>query len=106
MVNVVKVSSPHPSLIREGGAAAKAALQRQRLRCEGGGSGRDGRGAALSSSAKTNASSPMVSSRRNKKTDENTCYFARAQSTTQKISKGNHQGTLKFIQRALTIAKY
>jgi stress response protein SCP2 len=93
-------------LIREAGAAAKAALQRQRLRCEGGGSGRDGRGAALSSSVETDASSPMVSSGRNKKTDENTCYFARAQSTTQKITKGDRQGNLKLIQRALTIVKY
>jgi hypothetical protein len=48
----------------------------------------------------------MVSSGRNKKTDENTCYFARAQSTMQKITKGNHQGLLKLIQCALTIAKY
>jgi hypothetical protein len=76
-------------LIREAGAAAKAALQRQRLCCEGGGSGRDGRGAALSSSVETDASSPMVRSGRNKKTDETTCYFARAQSTTQKITKGD-----------------
>ncbi len=67
MVNIVRASSPHPSLIREAGEAAKAALQRQRLRCEGGGSGRDGRGAALSSSVETDASSPMMSSRRNKK---------------------------------------
>jgi hypothetical protein len=67
VADVVRASSPHPSLIREAGAAAKAALQRQRLRCEGGGSGRDGRGAALSSSVETDASSPMVSSGRNKK---------------------------------------
>jgi hypothetical protein len=106
VANVVRASSPHPSLIREAGAAAKAVLQRQRLRCEGGGSGTDGRGGALSSSVEADASSPMVSSGRNKKADENTCYFARAQSTTQKITKGNHQGTLKLIQRALTIAKY
>ncbi len=106
MADVVRASSPRPSLIREAGAAAKAALQRQQLRCEGGGSGRDGRGAVLSSSVETDASSPMVSSGRNKNTDENTCYFARAQSTMQKITKGDRQGTLKLIQRALTIAKY
>jgi hypothetical protein len=65
VADVVRASSPRPSLIREAGAAAKAALQRQRLHCEGGGSGRDGRGAALSSSVETDASSPMVSSGRN-----------------------------------------
>ncbi len=85
---------------------AKAALQRQQLCCEGGGSGRDGRGAALSSSVETDASSPMVSSGTNKKSDENKCYFARAQSTMQKITKGDCQGMLKLIQHALTIAKY
>ncbi len=106
MADVVRAFSPHLSLIREAGAAAKAALQRQRLRCEGEGSGRDGRGAVLSSSVETNASSPMVSSGRNEKTDENRCCFARAQSTTQKITKGDRQGTLKLIQRAQTVAKY
>ncbi len=67
VADIISELSPHPLLITEVGAAAKAALQRQRLRCEGGGSGRDGRGAALSSSVETNASSPMVSSGRNKK---------------------------------------
>jgi hypothetical protein len=67
VADVVRALSPCPSLIREAGAAAKAALQRQRLCCEGGGSGRDDRGAALSSSVETDASSLMVSSVRNKK---------------------------------------
>jgi hypothetical protein len=47
VADVVRASSPRPSLIREAGAAAKAALQRQRLHCEGGGQwlGWQGRGA-------------------------------------------------------------
>ncbi len=67
MADVVRASSPHPLLIREAGAVAKAVLQRQRLHCEGGGSGRDGRGTALSSSVETDASSPMVSAEEIKK---------------------------------------